>query len=64
MNDQPCKHDDTTPSYEYVTCNNCGAVRTDSKWGIASNTWFRNLNEAKFYQQHGRSPEPLPANNA
>lgn len=50
-------------SYTHVTCSKCGAILTDSSerdWGIARNTWFKSIEEARFYQKNGRLPDPPP----
>lgn len=53
-----CQHKSgTTPHYDHVTCNDCGGIRTDGSWGIASNKWFKSEDEAKFYKTNGRYPE-------
>lgn len=53
-----CNHEETTPYYEYVRCNECGAIKTDSdsSWGIAKNKWFKNKEEAYFYKEKGYLP--------
>lgn len=53
-----CKHTSgTLASYTHCTCKDCGAVVTDTGWGSASHTWFKDLNDAKFYQRNGRIPD-------
>jgi hypothetical protein len=47
--------------YDYVQCKDCRAIRTDSGWGLARCTWFKDLATAKFYALHGRMPDPIPA---
>jgi len=56
-----CEHENTKPSYEYVTCNDCGAIKTDSdrSWGIAKNKWFESLDIANFYKNNGRLPDAV-----
>lgn len=53
-----CNHEKTIPYYEYVRCNECGAIKTDSdsSWGIAKNKWFKNKEEAYFYKEKGYLP--------
>lgn len=56
---QQCDHGPATGrhhGYDHVECE-CGAFMTDSGWGIASNRWFKNRDEAEFYKKHGRLPE-------
>lgn len=59
--DRECKHKNTTPEYDYVSCNDCGAIKTDSGsvWGIAKNKWFNSEVEAKFYKNNGYLPKEL-----
>lgn len=52
----PCDHD-WQARYDHRRCCKCGAVATDSGWGIAKFMEFKSHDEAKFYQQHGRRPE-------
>lgn len=53
-----CEHQgNNTAYYDHVKCNDCGAVLTDGGWDIASGKWFKNISEAKFYQEHGRLPK-------
>lgn len=46
-----------SPSYTHVNCTLCGAIGTDTGWGIASQAWFDDVTTAKFYQQNGRIPD-------
>lgn len=57
--EEECTHRSTTPSYEYVRCNDCGSILTDSgsSWGIAKNKWFNSESEAKFYKNNGYLPK-------
>jgi hypothetical protein len=49
-----CAHDKSVHvGYHVIRCNDCGALKTDSTWGIASNMWFANRDDAKFYMTHG-----------
>lgn len=59
IEEEKCKHWNTTPSYEYVRCNDCGSIKTDSgsSWGIAKNKWFNSESEAKFYKNNGYLPK-------
>ena len=55
-----CEHSDVKPNWDYVTCTQCGHIKTGNHadaWGIAKGQWFKNVEEAKFYKQHGRIPE-------
>lgn len=54
-----CHHKSTTAHYSWVSCDHCGSVHTDSGWDIARHQWFRNVQEAKFYQKNGRLPEAI-----
>jgi hypothetical protein len=45
--------------YDHVTCVDCGAIYTDSQWGIASNKWFGSLDIATFYKQNGYLPQAV-----
>jgi hypothetical protein len=46
-----CRHDaGTTASFDHVTCNKCGHVKTDSGWGVAANRWFPSLDHARHYR--------------
>ncbi|MDE4917761.1 hypothetical protein ACUXAV_005105 [Cupriavidus metallidurans] len=56
----PCKHYNSMPRYDHTECLDCGSVLADSDWGIASNKRFKSLEEARFYQKHGRLPEAQP----
>jgi hypothetical protein len=53
----PCKHAKCTAYYAHIECLDCGHVKTDSGWGIASNQWFKSEEEAKFYRFNGRLPQ-------
>lgn len=57
--DRECKHKNTTPEYDYVSCNDCGSIKTDggSGWGMAKNKWFNNKYEADYFKSHGCLPE-------
>lgn len=59
IEEEKCKHWNTTPSYEYIRCNDCGSIKTDSgsSWGIAKNKWFNSESEAKFYKNNGYLPK-------
>ena len=54
-----CQHNEGEASYTHWNCLDCGAIKTDGGWGIASRKWFPSVDVAKFYQQHGRMPEPV-----
>jgi hypothetical protein len=54
---QECKHPMTTASYDYVTCDSCGMIKTDGGWGCASGKWFDNVESAKFYERNGFLPK-------
>lgn len=55
--EKTCDHSNgTTPHYDWVTCNDCGAIHTGSIFGIAKNKWFKDEDEARFYQKNGRLP--------
>lgn len=53
----PCEHIHKYTNYDHVKCMDCGSVKTDGGWGIASRMWFSSFDEAKFYQKNGRLPE-------
>lgn len=53
-----CKHERAAAGYDYASCLDCGAFRTDSGWGIASCRWFESRDMAEFYKKNGRVPEP------
>jgi hypothetical protein len=55
-----CAHENTRASHDYVGCLDCGAIKVDSGWGVAAGLWFKDREQAKFYKQNGRLPEPLP----
>lgn len=62
MSKEVCKHQgDGYPSYDHYVCSECGSIKTDShsSWGIAKNTWFKSVDEARFYKKHGRLPEKV-----
>lgn len=46
-------------SFTHSVCTDCGAVKTDMEWGRASHAWFASLEEAKYYETHGRLPPPV-----
>ncbi|WP_137171400.1 hypothetical protein [Massilia sp. HP4] len=52
-----CSHRNTTALYTHVVCQDCGQIKTDEAWGIASSKWFRSEYEAKFYKTHGCYPD-------
>jgi hypothetical protein len=52
-----CEHANTRTHYEFVSCLDCRAIKTDSAWGVASNRWFASEADALFYRKHGRLPE-------
>ena len=54
-----CEHKRTTARLEYVKCDDCGAIRADARWGIASCKWFKSLDEARFYRDNGRLPDEI-----
>ena len=55
---EECKHNTgSSIHYTHVVCNNCGKVRTDGGWGVASRKWFDNLEQAKFYEKNGFLPK-------
>ncbi len=56
---EKCKHKNTAPEYDYVSCNDCGSIKTDSGsgWGMAKNKWFNNKYEADYFKSHGCLPE-------
>ncbi len=53
-----CAHRNIRPSYDYVVCEDCGSIKTDSdrSWGIAKNKWFESLDFAEFYRKTGTLP--------
>jgi len=59
MEDEKCDHprESWITVYDHNKCDRCGAIKTDSMWGLASNIWFKNLEEANYYKDHGRYPE-------
>jgi len=60
-----CKHKNIITNYTHITCVNCRSIKTDSdrSWGIAKSMWFSSLEEAEFYQLHGRLPETIKKEN-
>jgi len=43
---EPCRHMNTQPHYNHVSCKDCGMVKTDSSrddWGGDTNKWFEVL---------------------
>lgn len=59
--ESPCPHDSGTAKHDHWACNDCGAVKPDTQWGIASRMWFASIAEAEFYKEHGRLPDSLAA---
>lgn len=55
--DNRCRHDRGEVGYDHWRCRDCGAFKTDSRWGVASNMYFNNRAEAEFYKKNGRLPE-------
>ena len=55
-----CCHD-MVPKWDHRACTHCGGVWTDrgTSWGCAGGKWFSSIMDAKFYQEHGRLPEPV-----
>lgn len=52
-----CLHENqVNVGYDVIKCNDCGALKTDSSWGIASNMWFASRDYALFYKNNGRLP--------
>ncbi len=52
-----CKHENSLHvGYDVIRCNECGALKTDSTWHVASNKWFESRDAAFFYMQHGHLP--------
>ena len=65
--DTRCRHDNGRPGYDLWHCSDCGAVKTDSGWGIAKHRYFNDRAEAEFFRKHGRLPDdgkPQPWGNA
>ncbi|ACK84801.1 hypothetical protein [Methylorubrum extorquens] len=57
-----CDDPKTTGSLEHVTCDRCRMIRTGAAgWTIARCRWFKSLDEARFYERHGRLPDPAPS---
>lgn len=54
-----CLHEEHTAYWDHIRCNSCGCVKTDSGFGLAKNKWFKNMDEAKFYNKNGRLPDPI-----
>lgn len=52
-----CPHTNTAPRWNYLLCLDCGGIRMDGSNGVASNTWFKSHEHARFYKEHGRLPE-------
>jgi hypothetical protein len=54
-----CAHRNTAPSWDYVTCKDCGSIKIGNHrdWGIAAGKWYSSLSEAEFYREHGRLPQ-------
>lgn len=59
--DAKCEHLNRMADLEYIQCTNCGEIKTDGDWGIASNKWFESVEVAQFYQKHGRLPVAIAA---
>jgi len=62
MDNKECEHLNARPSWEHVTCLDCGKVKTGDhkdKWGIAADKWFDSLVVAEFYKINGKLPEIL-----
>jgi len=55
--DTQCEHEYVV-RYDHGTCKKCGWIFTDGGWGTAKRMWFKSLDDAKFYKQHGRLPQP------
>lgn len=55
--DAQCEHEYVV-RYDHGTCKKCGWIFTDGCWGTAKRMWFKSLDDAKFYKQHGRLPQP------
>lgn len=53
-----CKHERVAAWYDYASCLDCGAFRTDSGGGIASCRWLESRDMVEFYKKNGRLPEP------
>lgn len=57
-----CEHE-WQPHWAHNSCIKCGAVKFGNRrqdredYGIAAGRTFNSLEEAKFYQKHGRLPE-------
>lgn len=52
-----CNHDKSVHvGYDVIRCNDCGALKTNSSWGSASNMWFASRDDAVFYLNHGYLP--------
>ncbi len=51
-----CPHDRQRAGWTHLVCEDCGSIKTDRGWGIASGMWFKSTNEATFYKEHGRLP--------
>ena len=56
---QKCQHQQTEMRYDYVICSDCGHIKTDGGWGVASRQWFESKEHAKFYEKNGRLPETI-----
>jgi len=52
-----CNHEEGKPGYDHWKCTGCTQITTDGGWGIASRMTFKSIQEAKFYQKHGKYPE-------
>lgn len=59
--DASCLHQEWLVGYDHCQCKQCGSIKTDGGWGIASRTWFKSRAEAVFFQKNGRMPDPLPS---
>ena len=51
-----CAHTNIGIFYDHAECKDCGAFRSDSCWGSASNMWFKNRAQAEYYKNHGCMP--------
>ena len=53
---EECEHADMITNWDHNQCKSCGYIRTDSGFGCASNKWFPNIEDAKFYEKNGFLP--------
>ena len=51
-----CLHFNHSHGYDHSKCADCGYILTDGFWGCASRMWFRNVEQARYWQKNGFLP--------